>query len=85
VRWIFVHRGVQNRTLEYLLFILLGTVSLVLNGVLLYMCTETIGMPYPLSKIVAGSLLFLLTFFLRRWILFRSPAGALSACGGGNG
>ena len=71
VRWIFSKRNVRNRRLEYLLFIAVGVVGVLLNGALLWVFTELVGVFYLLSKIIAGTTVFFWNFAARKLLLFR--------------
>ena len=71
VRWIFSRRKVRDRRLEYLLFTAVGVIGLLLNAVLLWLFTESAGVHYLLSKIIAASMVFFWNFVARKLLLFR--------------
>lgn len=71
ITWIFPHRAVRNRFLEYIVFFTVGTIGVGLNALLLWFCTEVIGIYYMLSKIISGSTVFFWNFYARKHILFR--------------
>ena len=71
VRWIFSRRNIRDKKLEYLLFMAVGGIGVILNGVLLWFFTEIIGVHYLLSKIVAASMVFFWNFFARKFLLFK--------------
>ncbi len=70
VRWIFNYRPVENRTHEFAVFATIGIIGLVLNNFLLYGFTESIGIHYLLSKLMAAGFVLVFNFSLRRHILF---------------
>ena len=71
VAWIFPHRSVKNKIIEYLIFFAVGTVGVGLNALLLWFFTEVTGIYYLLSKIISGSSVFFWNFYARKHILFR--------------
>ena len=71
VTWIFPHRAVKNKIIEYLIFFAVGTVGVGLNALLLWFFTEKIGVYYLLSKVISGSSVFFWNFYARKHILFR--------------
>lgn len=71
VRWIFARRNVRDRRIEYLLFIAVGVIGVLLNGALLWVFTELVGVHYLLSKIIVSGAVFFWNFFARKRLLFR--------------
>lgn len=63
--------GVRTRGLTYTLFLLAATGGLVLNELAIWALTECLSLHYLLSKVVAGCSIFILSFLVRRNLLFR--------------
>ena len=70
VSWIFISRRVDNRLLEYILFIFLGIIGGILNILLLWIFTEKAGIYYMISRLMAAGMVFLFNFLSRKIILF---------------
>ncbi|EXI87574.1 MAG: GtrA-like protein [Candidatus Accumulibacter regalis] len=70
IAWVFDYRALKNRAHEFFLFFLVGMAGLVLNTLLLFVFTESFGLHYLLSKLVAAALILLFNFSLRRSLLF---------------
>ena len=71
VVWVFDTRRVASKAAEYALFVLVGVVGLALNEGLLWAFTETLGLHYLVSKVVAATLIFGWNFGARKLLLFR--------------
>ena len=71
VVWVFDTRRVASKAAEYALFVLVGVVGLALNEGLLWVFTETLGLHYLVSKVVAATLIFGWNFGARKLLLFR--------------
>jgi putative flippase GtrA len=71
VFWVFSRRVIQNKHLEYWLFILIGVVGVGFNELFMWLFTEKVHIYYLYSKIIAGSIVFFWNFLSRRFILFR--------------
>jgi putative flippase GtrA len=71
ILWVFEVRSFASRWWEYAVFVMVGVVGLGLNEALLWAFTESLGIYYIASKLIAASLVFFWNFGARRWILFR--------------
>jgi putative flippase GtrA len=69
--WIFPRRNMKRKSAEYMLFIAVGVVGVLLNDGLLWMFTELLSIYYLISRILSGSLVFFWNFFARKRLLFR--------------
>jgi putative flippase GtrA len=69
--WVFSKRTVKNRHLEYWLFIVIGASGVGLNELFIWTFTDTIGIYYLYSKIIAGCIVFSYNFLTRKYLLFR--------------
>lgn len=64
--WIFKHSKIQNRSLEFFLYAIVGVVGLLLNNALLYVFTTMLGIYYLVSKLITAAIVMLWNFFGRR-------------------
>jgi putative flippase GtrA len=76
VTWVFNHRRVNNRTLEFSSFVALGVAGLLVNGAIMYIAVEALRLHFMFGKLVAAGGTFCTNFLLRRHLLF-SPASAV--------
>ncbi|MBT4162526.1 MAG: GtrA family protein [Gammaproteobacteria bacterium] len=71
VRWVFVHRRyAEKQTHEFVYFTSIVIVGLAISEFVLYAATETVGLHYTLSKVVATVFIFLFNFVVKKWLLF---------------
>lgn len=82
VWWIFHHRSIRDKRLEFLIFGVIGLLGLALTNVLMFVLTDLLQFHYLLSKAGATAVILFLNFSLRRWILFSRP-GPVTASGRG--
>jgi putative flippase GtrA len=71
IYWVFDRRRLQNKHLEYWIFILIGLTGAGLNEILIWFFTEHVHIFYLFSKIISGSTVFFFNFFTRKYVLFR--------------
>lgn len=71
VKWIFNSRNVENKQLEYIIFIFLGLIGGILNIAFLWFLTDKVGIYYIISRIAAASIVFIFNFLARKIILFK--------------
>ena len=71
IYWVFSKRTIENRHLEYWLFIVIGASGVGLNEMFIWLFTEKFLLYYLYSKILAGSTVFFYNFFPRKYLLFR--------------
>jgi putative flippase GtrA len=71
VKWVFNSRAMKNRTLEFLLFTLIGVIGLGLNELFLWILTDVLLIYYLLSKIFTTIIVYFWNFFARKFLLFR--------------
>jgi putative flippase GtrA len=72
VKWVFNSRAMKNRTLEFLLFTLIGLIGLGLNELFLWILTDVLLIYYLLSKIFTAIIVYFWNFFARKFLLFRN-------------
>lgn len=70
-RWVFDKRTFEKRYFEISIFIVIGTIGLILNQYIIWFFTENINFHYLFSKLVATMIVVIWNFFARKYILFR--------------
>jgi putative flippase GtrA len=70
-KWVFPSQSTYRRSLEIMLFIIIGLVGLVLNLAVIWACTRYLHLYYLESKLVAIAIVFFWSFFARRYFIFR--------------
>jgi putative flippase GtrA len=70
-KWIFYKVNFQNRFTEFSIFLIIGTVGLLLNELFIWYFTSQLNIYYMLSKIIATLIVFSWNFSSRKLILFR--------------
>lgn len=74
VKWVFNHRRFGDRKAsEFIYFTIIVFVGLGISEGVLWLATESIDMPYQVSKIISTFFVFLFNFVVKKWLLF-SPA-----------
>lgn len=71
VQWVFNTRNLDNRMQEFLVFLFIGIIGLVLNIVIIYMFTSFIHFHYMFSKIISTAFVYFWNFGARKLILFK--------------
>ena len=71
VRWVFASRKLGNRYVEFLVFAAIGLVGLGVNDLVMWACTDRLGVDYRLSKLAAAGVALFWNFFARKLALFR--------------
>lgn len=70
--WVFDARRLSNKYLEFLLFIIIGIIGLILTHLCMYFLTELIwNINYQVSKIVTTSIITFFNFFAKKMMLFK--------------
>ncbi|GHV34847.1 hypothetical protein FACS1894178_3190 [Bacteroidia bacterium] len=72
ILWVFDKRRFRSRTTEFLLFVLIGIVGLLLTVVLMWLLTDMIHFHYLLAKIITTVIVTLWNFLAKKYILFCS-------------
>jgi putative flippase GtrA len=68
--WVFRQSRFTKKSVEFLLFALIGVGGLLLNTLLLWLITEWGGVFYLWSKIITAVLVYLYNFLVRKYLLF---------------
>ena len=71
ISWVFNNRTMGNRWAEFTVFAIIGIIGLGLNALIMYLCTDKMGIHYMLSKIISTILVFFWNFFARKIVLFK--------------
>ncbi|MFC2084971.1 GtrA family protein [Bacteroidota bacterium] len=69
--WVFQNRTLKSKWMEFTIFVIIGSIGLLLNLFFLWFFTEIFHIYYILSKVIATIIVFFWNFFVRRYILFR--------------
>lgn len=70
IKWVFNQRNIRKRSVEFLLFTLIGMVGLALNELSIWFLTEVVMLYYMLSKIITTVMVYMWNFFARKYLLF---------------
>jgi putative flippase GtrA len=70
ILWIFDYRTLQNQAHEFAVFSLIGFAGLLLNGALMFILIEFLGVHYLIARAQAAVLILLFNFSLKRFLLF---------------
>lgn len=74
VVWVFNNRTLGNRWAEFAVFAIIGVIGLGLNALIMYVCTDKMGIHYMISKIISTVIVFFWNFFARKVILFKAKS-----------
>jgi putative flippase GtrA len=69
-RWVFNQDNIENKVLEFNLFILISTIGLVFTEILLYFFTDIIGLYYLIAKIISAIIVLFWNFLARRVMFY---------------
>lgn len=70
ISWVFQRQGNISAWGEFLFFAVIGVVGLAFNELIMYMCTDKVGIHYMLSKLISTAIVFFWNFFARKYLLF---------------
>jgi len=70
----FRHHRLRDRRVEFLGFIAIGVMGLIINTSVIYTAVQFLGLHYMLAKSVAAGFTFAFNFIVRRQLLFVAPA-----------
>lgn len=68
--WVFNKNQIDNKLIEFGLFSLIGVVGLIFTEIILYLCTDIIGLYYLVSKIIATAIVMFWNFLARRIMFY---------------
>lgn len=73
VRFVFRQHRLRNRRAEFLSFVALGAIGVVVNTVVIHVAIDTFGLHLPIAKGIAAAFSFSCNFVARRQLLFVQP------------
>ena len=68
-KWVFNQNNIENRVLEFNLFILISVIGLIFTEILLFLFTDIVGFNHLISKVISA-IIVLFWNFLGRRVLF---------------
>ena len=68
--WVFNQDNIENKVLEFNLFILISTIGLGFTEILLYLFTDVFGIFYLVSKIFSAIIVLFWNFLARRVMFY---------------
>lgn len=71
-RWVFGQSRIGNRWAEFAAFAVIGVIGLLLNELIIYLCTDIAGWHYLAGKVVSTVIVFFWNFLARRFLIFKS-------------
>jgi putative flippase GtrA len=69
--WVFRRRALQNKTMEFIIFLLIGVIGLAINQAMMWYLTDKTHMYYLISKAYSIAIVFSWNFIARKIALFR--------------
>lgn len=69
-KWVFNQDNINNKVLEFNLFILISTIGLGFTEILLYLFTDIFGIYYLISKMIAAVIVLFWNFIARRVMFY---------------
>lgn len=69
-KWVFNQDNIENKVLEFNLFIIISTIGLGFTEVLLYFFTDILGLYYLISKIISAIIVLFWNFMARRYLFY---------------
>lgn len=71
ILWVFDSRSVDNRVLEFSVFVSIGVMGLGLTSLLMWLFTSRCGLHYIISKAITTVIVFVWNFVAKKLLLFR--------------
>ena len=69
-KWVFNQDNIENKVLEFNLFLAISALGLVFTEILLWLFTDVIGLYYLLSKVIAAIIVMFWNFIARRVMFY---------------
>jgi len=69
--WVFKYKALENRSVEFIFFAVIGLVGLGLNEIIIWFSTEQIKLYYLTSKLISTAIVYFWNFFARKYFLFK--------------
>ncbi|MFZ1568915.1 MAG: GtrA family protein [Thiolinea sp.] len=70
-RWVFTYRALENKSLEFSIFFLIGVITLLISVALMIALVNFLGIHLLMAKLITTGLTFIANFIGRRLLLFR--------------
>ena len=71
ILWVFKSKTINNRSLEFLIFAVIGIIGLGLNVLIIWFSTEQLNIFYLHSKLISTAIVYFWNFLARKYILYR--------------
>ncbi|MBE6509622.1 MAG: GtrA family protein [Methanobrevibacter sp.] len=68
--WVFNQDNIENKVLEFNLFLAISTLGLIFTEILLWLFTDVCNLYYLISKIIAAAIVMFWNFFARRVMFY---------------
>ena len=68
--WVFKQRTEEDQVREFVWFSVIGLVGVVLNGLIIALFADGLGLHYTLAKLIAAACILVFNFGARRQLLF---------------
>lgn len=69
IKWVFDVNENKNNKIQFILFIILSVIGLLINNVILYLLTDRLNIYYLISKIIATLFVMVFNFITRKMFL----------------
>lgn len=69
-KWVFNQYNIENRVLEFNIFILISVIGLVINEIVLFIFTDFVGFNHLISLIIAAGVAWFWNFIARRMLFY---------------
>ena len=69
-KWVFNQNNIENKVLEFNMFILISIVGLIINEIVLYIVTDIFGINNLISMVVAAAVAWGWNFIARRMLFY---------------
>ena len=70
IKWVFNQDNIDNKIMEFNMFLLISTIGLIFTEILLYFFTDICGIYYLISKIISAIIVLFWNFIARRVMLY---------------
>lgn len=69
-RWVFRERRLSNARKEFVIFVVIGILGLLLNELIIFIGVERVALSYELAKLASAGIVFGFNFSARKLLLF---------------
>ncbi|HPY39093.1 MAG TPA: GtrA family protein, partial [Thiolinea sp.] len=73
-QWVFTYRCLENKSLEFSIFFLVGVITLLISIAMMITLVDILGIHLLTAKIITTGLTFIANFMGRRVLLFRKKS-----------